>query len=548
LKNLPHIGILLLLALAGCRKTIPVRPVDPWADYRIAYNFLNKNTDSAFYYFNKLATSSADKQQVAAAYQSMAFIQSNAGDTYGSQESLIASLKSLDERRVEDHDYLARDYNGLGMSYADLSLYGQALTYYQQALRFAGDSDLKANILNNQGNAHKNSKAYAKALSSYSQAILLTGNNGPTFARVLTNQATGEWLQNPQYDPVPDLLRSLTIRIREKDQTGVNSSYAHLADYYIKTNPDSARSYALKLLASARQLQNGDDQLYALRKLIVLSRPAQAKSYFERYQIIQDSLETKRNAAKNQFAVIRYNLERSKTENLELQKSNTEKRYQLTAVLVATAIAALFGLWSYRKRKQRIQLQADQEIQKSKLQFSQKVHDQIANGIYRIMSEVEHSPEVQKEGLLDQLDAMYEVSRNIAHEEDEFTGDFSGRIELLLNAFKKPAIRLAVTGNEPELWKLIDASVKKQLEIVLQELMVNMNKHSKATQAFVGFALEGHLLKIAYRDNGVGLAGKKKTGKGLMNTVSRIEALNGRVKFGNEAQSGFNIHIEVPLG
>ncbi|RWY48557.1 sensor histidine kinase [Mucilaginibacter gilvus] len=113
------------------------------------------------------------------------------------------------------------------------------------------------------------------------------------------------------------------------------------------------------------------------------------------------------------------------------------------------------------------------------------------------------------------------MSRNIAHEEDELSGDFSERVSILLNAFKKPSVRPAVTGNEPELWLPVGVDIKKQMEIVLQEMMVNMNKHSKATQAFIGFSVVDNYLKIAYRDNGVGVANNKKTGMGLKNTVSR---------------------------
>ena len=57
----------------------------------------------------------------------------------------------------------------------------------------------------------------------------------------------------------------------------------------------------------------------------------------------------------------------------------------------------------------------------------------------------------------------------------------------MLNAFKNQSLRLAVEGNESDLWQMVGLEVREQLLLVLQELMVNMSKHSKATQAYVGF-------------------------------------------------------------
>lgn len=547
LKKLSLIWLSFLLFLTACYHKAVKQQVDQWADYRKGYALLGRDDDSAFYYFNRSATNSNDKEQIASAYQSMAFIQTNAGDNYGAQESLILSLKALDEHKAGDRDYVARDYNGLGMSYSNLNEYGQALTYYRLAFPFAGDSTLKANILNNEGNAYKDLKLYSDALASYAAAIRLTNGHSVTYARVLTNQAIAEWSADQHYNAVPDLLRSLAIRLTQKDIDGENSSYAHLAQYYMTSQPDSAIHYAKKMLSVAGRLRNGDDQLDALGKLILLTPTGAAKPYFKRYQQVEDSIETKRNAAKSQFAVIRYNVEKARAENLELQRKNTERRYELIAVIMVAGLAALFGIWLYRKRKKRLQQEAENEIRESRLQLSQKVHDQVANGIYGVMSEVEHSEELDREVLADKLDRIYEVSRNIAHDEPGEEGDFTKRISSLLNAYKRPAIRLAVNGNEPELWEMVGTPAKQQLELVLQELMVNMSKHSQATLAYVGFAIEEGCLKVECRDNGVGLAKAGKPGKGLNNTVSRIGRLNGTVTFDTQGATGFVVAIQLPL-
>jgi len=82
---------------------------------------------------------------------------------------------------------------------------------------------------------------------------------------------------------------------------------------------------------------------------------------------------------------------------------------------------------------------------------------------------------------------------------------------------------------------------------VLQDLMVNMSKHSKATQGFVGFTLQDGLLNLTYRDDGIGLSRKENTGKGLQNTVSRIEALHGTISFDTLESKGLHVLIQLPI-
>eukprot|EP01037_Dinobryon_pediforme_P007932 gene7932-8004_t len=538
------------LAFAACRQPHRRDTKKHWAYYEKAYGFLNTHTDSAFYYFNKAALDTADKLQVALAYYAMALIQADAGDDYGAQESLTLSLKSLDGHDAKSRQYLAADYNKLGMTFSNLKEYSQALTYYKTALQNTSDPQLRSYFLNNKGNAYKDLKNYKKALDDYATVVGIVGKTGSSYARVLTNIAVAKWLQNPRYDAAPELLKSLAIRIQQKDKWGQNSSFGHLMEFYSKSKPDSALWYGQRMLQVAVSLPSPDDELYALQNLALLVRPEAAKKYFLRYETLNDSLETKRKAAKNQFAVIRYNVEKARTENLELQRKNTERRYQLIAVLVAAGLGAIISIWFYQKRRQRLRLEAEKEIRESRLQLSQKVHDQVANGIYSILSEVEHSKELDKTTLINKLDSVYEVSRNIAHDEPGEDGDFTKRINSLLNAFKRPAIRLAVSGNEPELWQRVGTDAKQQLELVLQELMVNMSKHSQASQAHVSFAAEKGFLKIECRDNGVGMSNPGQSGKGLKNTVSRIKRLNGSVTFDTKAatdQDMANLSLRITL-
>ena len=211
MRNLSPILIVSLILLAACQNA-PTKATNQWADYKKAYSLLDKNKDSAFYYFNRSATNSTNKEQVAMAYQNMALIQSEAGDNYGAQESLTLALKSLDEHDPHNRGHLAEDYNQLGMTFYNSDDNSQALQYYALALQYADSPQLKSYFLNNQGNSYQKLKDYDKALSSYDTVVLIVGKNGTDYARTLTNLATTKWLQNRRYNAAPDLLQSLAIR------------------------------------------------------------------------------------------------------------------------------------------------------------------------------------------------------------------------------------------------------------------------------------------------------------------------------------------------
>ncbi|HZY36207.1 MAG TPA: ATP-binding protein [Mucilaginibacter sp.] len=539
---------LVTLILPACRRTQKAVSPDPWADYRKGYAFWRSNKDSAFFYFNRAAVGQPDKKQSALAYYSMSLIQSDEGDHYGAQESLTQSLKLLDVRKAKDRYSVALDYDGLGMTCYDLIDYAQALSYYQQALSYADDKSLQALILNNIGNACKGLKAYDRALKYYQQAIRLTGTTNDNYARTLTNIAITKWKRNPRYNPGPELRKSLAFRLRFNDKLGENSSYAHLADFYMDNMPDSALYYAKKMFTVASSLQSPDDELEALQKLIVLSQPAEVKTYFRRYQTLSDSLGKSRNAAKNQFALIRYNVEKSKAENLALQQENAAKKYQLGGVLIVVALGSILAVLWYRKRKQRLQLEAENRIRKNRLQLSQKVHDVVANGLYRVISGIENEDKIDKDDILDQIEILYEQSRDISYEQPEAAvRDFHGKIARLLTGFGSPATKIAVAGNNLEIWEKVGAHARHELEQVLQELMVNMKKHSQATSVAVRFGHQAHDFHIDYVDNGIGFDANTHYGNGLTNTGNRIEQLNGTITFDTQPGKGTKIHIAVRL-
>jgi tetratricopeptide (TPR) repeat protein len=556
LNKLVYFLPLFLLVISSCKKKTPeIRKPDIWVDYRKAEAFAFKQNDSAYYYFNKVVSAFKDSLQVAMALNYMAAMQSDAGDYYGAQETLTQSLHYLNEDNPKDKACLASDFNELGLNATNLKNYQGAIEYFNSAIRFSVDSAYTLDFKNNQANAYQRKKEYAKALKLYREVFQKRTKPDRQYARVLSNIARTKWLADPHYKAAPQLLMALQIREREKDLWGENSSYIHLSEYYADRQPDSALFYARKLYGISQAIHSPDDQLDALSKLVKLAPEQDTKGYFARYERLSDSLQTARYAAKNQFALIRYEAEKSKADNLKLQHDNAEKKYQiirqqaiLGAIILITLAAGLGGVFWYRKRKQGLQMEAERAIRDSQLKTSKKVHDVVANGLYRIMAEIEHQESLDKDNLLDQIELMYEQSRDISYEKEAVpAADFQEKVGDILTSFATAKTKVLVVGNDENTWSGIPAGVRNELQHVLLELMINMKKHSRASNVAVRFGREKETLSITYTDDGTGLPKQHVFGNGLASTTNRIQTIHGEINMENRQPKGLQIRIFVPV-
>ncbi|UIR54857.1 ATP-binding protein [Sphingobacterium sp. SRCM116780] len=487
----------------------------------------------------------------------MAIIQKDEGDYFGAQETALQAIDYLDKNNSQNRTYLSHNYNNLGVATYQLKDYDKALYFYDLAIKYSNDSLSNQIYLNNKAKVYHDNGNYSEAITIYTKILNETGKNRKEYARFLTNIALSRWQQNHNYNPTHDLLIALNIRKDDDDIMGLNSSYTHLTDYYMDNKPDSALFYARKLYTVAKQLKNTEDEMKAVERLAYVSSPDSARNYFKIYQQLSDSIQQARSAAKNQFAVIRYEVEKNKSDNLMLQKDNAEKANRLTRQRVVTGGITLLsivllggGSIYYKKRKQRLELEAQNKIKASQLKTSRKVHDVVANGLYRVMIEIENRDDIDRTGILDRLEEMYDKSRDISYEgeeQKETDRPYNEYIAELLKSFASDSHKVLIAGNEVDLWQSVDKQAKEEIAHVLQELMVNMKKHSQADNVVVRFEKSNNQLHIYFSDNGVGMEKDKLYGNGLTNTGNRIESLGGKINFAGELGKGLKVEVIIPL-
>ncbi|QRY57291.1 tetratricopeptide repeat-containing sensor histidine kinase [Sphingobacterium siyangense] len=486
----------------------------------------------------------------------MGNIQFDYGDFFGSQETVLSSLRYLNKNVESNHNLLSLAYNTIANSTAKLKQFDDAIRYFKLAIEFTKDPEIELKYKNNLSVCLRDAKKYDEAINLSQSNLQKSVYGSRDYAMILNNLAKAKNLQNPEYNPLNDYWLTLKIRVNYNDLWGLNSSYSSLAQFYTGVEIDSALYYSKKQYQIAKQLKSPDDQINALKRLIEYNGDNQ-RQYFTLFLELNDSIQQARAAAKNQFALIRYEVEKNKADNLRLEKENVEKQNRLvrqraiTGASIFLLLLAVGGgtLW-YKRRKQRLELEAQNRVKETQLHLSKKIHDVVANGIYRVMSEIEHGDEVDRDGVLDKLENMYHQSRDISHDVEQKTiteTPYNEQLASLLKSFAADHRRVLIAGNDAEQWDDISKRIKDEVKHVLQELMVNMKKHSQAEQVVIRFEKSEQKLSIFYKDNGVGISEEKSNGKGLANTVSRIESLGGDITFVNEPGKGLNITTIIPL-
>lgn len=534
--------LIFLILFSSCKKTNPLNQRESIADtyYKRAKKI---GQDSAFYYFNLAKNSYLEKPDsvgVGRSLVNMAIIQHDNGDYYGSIETSLEANKFL--RNIQDSVAkltLAASYNNMGICSSYLYDFDNSVKFYKEALKYVNIPENKYTYYNNLGNVLTTIEKYSEAKKNLKEA--LNTKNKISYARALNNLARAKFNENPNYDALPELYQALKIRQEEKNPYEENSSYATLSNYFLRKDSNKALDYAKKMLEVSMKNDSKEDQIQALQKIINLDKKKYFK-YFVRFQTLNDSVQIARSKAKNQFAVVRYDVEKIQREKAEKEVQVLQRNFGIGALL----LLLITGFFYYKKRKKRLQQEKELEVKNTQLKMSKKVHDVVANGIYQVMTKIENQEHFDRDKALDELEFVYEKSRDISYDKTHEEQEFSERISELIASFNNATVKTYTAGNDLMIWENVSSPVKEEVYQMIRELMVNMRKHSQASHVAVKFEKINHSIEIQYKDNGIGVSGNLIYKNGLRNTASRIEAIGGAITFDTKIEKGMKVNLSFP--
>ena len=504
--------------------------------------YKKKQLDSAYFYYNQAKDKCIDKssEEYMYAMLQMATVQQYVGDLYGAEETITEGLAHYKGRT-----YLPYSYNMLAVSYDKQKNFESALYYYENALLSFTDSLSKVIAKNNIGLIHLEKGQYAKAIQILKPLIKnpFLQNNKIEIARVYDNLGYAQF-KAKHSDGYVNLVTSLKIRDSLKDDFGKIPSNIHLSEYFKETDKAVAQKHAMKALISAKKINSPDDELEALRWLIENSEPNIVKQYSAEFFRLNDSLSLVRNSAKNQFAKIKYD-STTALKNLEIQKQQKQLYFILFLSAVLLSILLYFLIRSRNKNKLKtISYTTETRI-------SKKLHDELANDVYNAMTFAETQnlqlPD-KKETLIDNLDKIYSRTRNISKENSSINTDakFENDLKEMISGYSNSKVNVITKNLNAIIWSKIAIEKKIAVYRVLQELLVNMKKHSEANLVMLSFESTPKFVEIQYTDNGKGIDNNQFSKKGLQNAENRILAVKGTFIFDNQTHKGFKVTIQIP--
>ena len=527
-------------------------------EYDKAYDFYEKQQfDSAFVNFNKAKDKFLKSRAFSKAgncYVNMGNIQVQTNDYYGAQETAVLGLKFLDESDERDNIDVTAAYNVLALAAHSLKNYNQALDYYTKAINFTSDEKSKLICEYNIGTVYKDQGRYKEAISKFEKLSTLAAKRKDEYqiAMLLNMLAYTKWLNDKNYNAEPHLLKAMEMRKAKNDRWGLCSSYMHLMYFYENKDVEKSVFYAKELKNVARAINNLDDEIIALQKIVLLTPDTESRKIFTQLEKTRDSITLARSGAKNQYALVRYESLKNRNDYLKIEAANEKNlnrilKQNFTIVFLAGFLLCIL-VYMYRSRRF-MQKSKEFAVKNTELQYSKKIHDIVANGLYNLIAEIENNETLSKETILNKLSNMYDSSRDISHDlsEEESVDKYLEKILLLARSFSSQDTQIFVIGNSRKTWELLNAQKRWEIYLVLRELLVNMKKHSRASRVSIKIENFEDQLRLTYRDNGKGLLDfyQVEQSGGFCNIKQRVKDIDGSLTMTENENGGLVVQIQV---
>lgn len=540
----------------------------------IAYSFLNlgeyyfnlKQKDTAFNYFNKSTDAfknSKDSSNVVYSLLMMSGILYEKSDYYDMEAINTDALKFITTTHADYEYHYSCVYNNLGIALKQTFDYEKSLQFYKKARLYSNNDYSRLILENNIAAVYTLSNQPQKALD-----ILIPLNQSKnqdknlTIKTLILNNIGLAYLKLNNPKSLDYFLKGLSFREKENDDIGLINSYAYLANFY-KTSGNNiplAKKYALKSHQQATKMGMVEERLIALELLATTSYGASSSDYLNAYFKLNDSIVKVKQKNKNQFAKMRYDFSQQleqnqllKTQEVEknLKLANSQNQILILLFLGVISIGFVFFRLNYLKQKSKKEIL--QEGYNTETRISKQLHDELANDVYHAMTFAETQPlddENNKETLLNNLDTIYKRTRNISRENSVIdTGpNFENHLKELMVNFSSNEVNVLINGIDSIPFSVLENNKKIIIYRVLQELLVNMKKHSQCSIVVLSFKKIDRQIQIDYSDNGAGTATDKITLKnGLLNMENRVASINGTLNFVTVSGKGFKASFTVPV-
>ncbi|WP_299119334.1 tetratricopeptide repeat-containing sensor histidine kinase [uncultured Tenacibaculum sp.] len=548
------------------------------------YKIIHKN-ENAYYHYQlskNISIKLKDSLAIGKRLIGISVLQRLSKDFLGSEINTIEALKYLEPIRA--NKFLVNAYNNLGLVSEELNKGKEALKCYNKALEtnkltnksyWREKRDL--NSINNIGLLYQRMKEQKKAIPYFNLGLTydsIKEKHPLQYTYLLENLAASNFFLGNKKDVLRQYEEVINVRNKINNLHNLSTTYINVSNYYSDINQnEKAKFYSIEALKYAKQTHNNKRWLEALENLSELTKGEEAKEFFRKYIKLNDSLIEKERKLKNQFARIQYETGKKEKENIILRSEKAHQQEEITyqkqqktigwllaiISMLGLGLSTLFFVLKRRKTLHQNQLQKVETTYKERDRISRELHDGILGrlfgtrfglGFLNIQGDSETIKQHQRflKELQEIEKEIRDVSHKLSYKTKEELSDFTLLIEQLL--IEKSMIgnfdyKLQIAPNFS--WSFITEKEKNNLYRVLQEVIQNVIKHSKAKSVTVSIETKNNNVEIQIEDDGIGF--KKDTSKkgiGITNITSRVEELKGKLLIESTENIGTIICITIP--
>ncbi|WP_255069257.1 histidine kinase [Lacihabitans sp. LS3-19] len=510
-------------------------------------------------------------------------------------KSLLSIAKELESKKY--YAYSSYAYLKIGAIYGyilpDKNQKNKAFPYYKKALELALLSDSELDIVRAYdylGEVFLELKDYPRAIEYLKIAEKRQLSNDiqymlPTIYASLAACYLGlneMELAQKYYQKISPILEDKKYGIAAGYRAYINHIYiSKVAEYYFLNNMYQSTinrcKEGLEMIAIFEKAYDyrNDFETYKLSYLELLHKSYFKQNNFKEAYYYLNLFEIKQqkffeNIQKEEINELnlKYQTEQNKlkitaleNENLkkDVEKQSTIKYFGIILISLLLAVIGITFYSNFRLKKKNSEISKallkGQTIERQRVALD--LHDNLGSTLSALWlsidtidkSKMNTEEKEIHQNLRENLEKAYNdvrlLSHNLLPEEFEKQGLVPTLQGFVRKISKNSKIRFDLQIDEG--FGRVDNKIEFELYSICLELVNNIVKHSKATEAKIELSRTERQISLKVSDNGIGTFDNESDGKGMKNVKARVESLNGTWDLVSKENEGTNSQINIPI-
>ncbi len=534
------------------------------------------NYDNAIKHLHKCLEYKKDAKFISTVYNSFALIYYERDDYISALSYLKKSLEFFENK--EDSKVKTVVIQNIGAISHFIKEYDEAIKYYNKAYYIAkskGYHRITIDVMINLGLVYQDKKMYDKAEEAYKETLPIAEKLGYLDKQVTLYNNLEE--SSKSQNKYKEAYLFFEKKVNIKDSIRELQKDKEINELEVKFNT-LQKEKEIEFLTIENKNRNLElvNQKEAIRNL-KLQQEIEEKENENKVLAFQNTAEK----ALNENTLLKKNEELRKAE-LRIQEAETNRQKGFKNIILYSFLILMIPVIGllityYQKHKTQSELNKkkdeineqkissllkDQELMvikasikgqdQERKRIAQELHDSIGGNLAAIKLQLNNTENNDLTTINTQIDDTYEQVRSLSHNliPKKFTeNNFCDVLEEYFNNIgKASSLHTSFIVYPRAEIDYLKEDLKVETFKIIQELVTNVIKHSKASSIELQLNLVENDLSILFEDNGIGFKVEEKTdGIGYRNIKNRLQKISGTIHIDSRIKRGTIIDITAPI-